>query len=538
MKTLEAYQQDGLAWCKEKEKEGTGGGFLCDEMGLGKTIQMCALIDSEPSHSPTLVICMVNNCKHWVDELRSYSGIDAFDPPRKFGGPLPRNTRVVIVPYSIFHRNEPTWIWKTKWRRIIMDEGHIASNPKTTLFKSIEKIDAQLRWILSATPMQNKQHELISMATKLLKLPVNSVEEIIAKFYLRRTQEVQSNTLPTLNAIIQLIDFKYPEEREVYDLIQDHYKRCIDNASNLRALKARIMEGIIRLRQASINAGILFDSIKKNKKTRGRKGTKRANECDNIATSEDECENNSESPDVQEVPEQVDCDVEWSKFEEELLKDSADLNESTTIKEYREGLKSMKGVPIQDLESLINGIDCVPATSDLRSTKIEWLVDDIKSIKEEEKVVVFFTFVQEMKLVQKCLEDAGISSIMYEGSMSRTEKEKAVNMFNLSGITVFLMQIKCGGTGLNLQIASRLYITCPNYNPCVDMQAVGRVYRKGQTKEVTAIRMVMKGTVEERCLEISENKLQNIKKTLGDESARIFNGELKRDEALYMLNGL
>jgi SNF2 family DNA or RNA helicase len=102
--------------------------------------------------------------------------------------------------------------------------------------------------------------------------------------------------------------------------------------------------------------------------------------------------------------------------------------------------------------------------------------------------------------------------------MTREEKEKAITTFKTTDINVFLMQIKCGGVGINLQMASRVYITCPNYNPCIDMQAVGRVYRKGQTKPVTAIRIMMKETVEERCLEISERKMENIKGALGEDN--------------------
>jgi SNF2 family DNA or RNA helicase len=68
--------------------------------------------------------------------------------------------------------------------------------------------------------------------------------------------------------------------------------------------------------------------------------------------------------------------------------------------------------------------------------------------------------------------------------MSREDKDRAINNFQNTDISCMLLQIKCGGTGINLQAASRVYLTSPNYNPCVDLQAIGRAHRKGQLNKV------------------------------------------------------
>lgn len=78
-------------------------------------------------------------------------------------------------------------------------------------------------------------------------------------------------------------------------------------------------------------------------------------------------------------------------------------------------------------------------------------------------------------------------------------------------IKVLLATISCGGIGLDLTAASRVYIMEPQWNPMSESQAVDRVYRLGQKKEVTTIRYIMKGSYEEMVV-----KLQQKKKELAD----------------------
>ena len=57
-----------------------------------------------------------------------------------------------------------------------------------------------------------------------------------------------------------------------------------------------------------------------------------------------------------------------------------------------------------------------------------------------------------------------------------------------------------GGQGLNLQQAKHVINTTPDWNPCLEAQAVARVWRRGQDKEVTYLRLIMKNTIEEYCV--------------------------------------
>lgn len=154
------------------------------------------------------------------------------------------------------------------------------------------------------------------------------------------------------------------------------------------------------------------------------------------------------------------------------------------------------------------------------TTKFSYIINDIKKVQDEtkEKCLIFCSWSNEMKLIQKELKNQGISSLMYDGKISQANKEAVIYNFQWTTIPVLILQITCGNAGLNLQCASRVYIMSPHWNPCIELQAIGRAYRKGQTKEVKCIRLLMKGTVEDRCEDIQLNKLDLISSAMSDDS--------------------
>jgi len=139
------------------------------------------------------------------------------------------------------------------------------------------------------------------------------------------------------------------------------------------------------------------------------------------------------------------------------------------------------------------------------STKIEYLCNDI--VTANTKCLVFCTWTNEITLIQRELNRLGVPCLVFDGRLSRDTKDNVIYNFKHSAIQVLLLQINCGSTGLNLQVSNRVYIVSPHWNPCVELQAIGRAYRKGQTSKVTCIRLVIKDTIEEKCLELQKRKL-------------------------------
>ena len=71
---------------------------------------------------------------------------------------------------------------------------------------------------------------------------------------------------------------------------------------------------------------------------------------------------------------------------------------------------------------------------------------------------------------------------------------------------MFLISLKAGGLGLNLTAADYVFLLDPWWNPAVEMQAIDRAHRIGQTRQVFAYRLICKNTVEEKIAELQVKK--------------------------------
>ena len=126
-------------------------------------------------------------------------------------------------------------------------------------------------------------------------------------------------------------------------------------------------------------------------------------------------------------------------------------------------------------------------------------------ISEGHKVLVFSQFTSLLALVKKRLDEVGI---VYEYLDGQTDDRKTpVDRFQTDPkCPAFLISLKAGGTGLNLTAADYVFILDPWWNPAVEAQAIGRAHRMGQTNKVIAYRMIARGTVEEKILDLQRTK--------------------------------
>jgi non-specific serine/threonine protein kinase len=98
---------------------------------------------------------------------------------------------------------------------------------------------------------------------------------------------------------------------------------------------------------------------------------------------------------------------------------------------------------------------------------------------------------------------------------------------------VFLISLRAGGTGINLTAADYVILYDPWWNPAVETQAVDRAHRIGQDKKVFVYKMVSKGTIEEKVLELQEKKKKLVSKLISGEASG-FKSLTKGDiEALF-----
>ena len=161
-----------------------------------------------------------------------------------------------------------------------------------------------------------------------------------------------------------------------------------------------------------------------------------------------------------------------------------------------------------------------------RSRKMETLTGLIQT-HPKEKTLIFTQFMGEMDRIQELLTEMGTPTFRIDGSVPKEQRDERIQGFKKGPMnSVFIIQIKAGGVGLNLQEATRVYITCPAWNPATELQAIGRAHRTGQTQKVVVRRLIYTGeegpdgralpSVEQSIMQLQEGKAKVCAEVLND----------------------
>ncbi len=163
------------------------------------------------------------------------------------------------------------------------------------------------------------------------------------------------------------------------------------------------------------------------------------------------------------------------------------------------------------------------------SGKLELLMELIpEAIANDHRILVFSQFTSMLRIIEGELKDLDIPYFYLEGSTATQDRNDYVKRFNSGEGKVFLISLKAGGTGLNLTGADTVIHYDPWWNPAVEDQATDRAYRIGQLNKVHVMKLITKGTIEEKIF-----KLQRRKKELSDSiisSKEVFINSLSKEE--------
>jgi SNF2 family DNA or RNA helicase len=163
------------------------------------------------------------------------------------------------------------------------------------------------------------------------------------------------------------------------------------------------------------------------------------------------------------------------------------------------------------------------------SGKLELLMEIITdAISNEHRILIFSQFTSMLSIIEKELKKLNITGFYLEGSTKIQDRNEYVKRFNQGEGDVFLISLKAGGTGLNLVGADTVIHYDPWWNPAVEEQATDRAYRIGQLNSVHVIKLITKGTIEEKIY-----KLQLKKKNLSNSvihSKEVFINTLSKEE--------
>ena len=168
------------------------------------------------------------------------------------------------------------------------------------------------------------------------------------------------------------------------------------------------------------------------------------------------------------------------------------------------------------------------------SAKLETCLELVSQARDAgHRVLVFSQFASMLDLIGQRLSAAHVTWFQLTGRTSKEARERLVRRFQAGEADVFLVSLKAGGVGLNLTAADVVIHYDPWWNVAAQDQATDRAYRIGQRRDVSVMRLVVEGTVEEKIVRMQEAKRDLAASVLDGEEVRSL--LLTRDDLLALL---
>ena len=439
---LRAYQKEGYNWLKTMDYLGFGG-ILGDEMGLGKTIQAITFILSTLP-SKTIIVAPTSLIYNWSNE------IEKFAPGIKYAvlnGTKEDRLNIInniceydvfITTYNILKRDLELYS-DINFDYCFIDEAQYIKNSSSQNALSVKKIQANRKFALTGTPIENSVLELWSIFDFIMPGYLFDEKRFSVRYYkkLHESNEV----LEELNMLIN-------------PFILRRYKKDV-----IKELPSKIEKKLL------------------------------------VSMSEE-----------QEKVYGIYADYA-KKLIEKKVKDDELSNSKIEILSYITKLRQI----CLDPSVLIN--DYIGS-----SGKIDSLIELLnQGIEEGHKILVFSQFTSVLKNISKKLEYENIAYSYLDGSIPSEKRIQLIDEFNNGNNSVFLISLKAGGTGLNLTSADIVIHFDPWWNPAVEDQATDRAHRFGQKNIVEVIKLISKNTIEEKIVELQDEKRKLIEKIIDNE---------------------
>ena len=171
-------------------------------------------------------------------------------------------------------------------------------------------------------------------------------------------------------------------------------------------------------------------------------------------------------------------------------------------------------VPIEDYEHQTE-----------ESIKIDTLIEELEGNLVHNKVIVFSQYLGALDKIGQQLKDREITYYLIDGSTPQIKRQEQINKFQdkENPIRVFLLSLKAGNSGFTLTEANYVFLIDPWWNRQVENQAIDRVYRIGQDKNVFAYRMICRDTIEEKIIQLQTKKLQLSEELISEDEGFVKN---------------
>jgi superfamily II DNA or RNA helicase len=359
------------------------------------------------------------------------------------------------------------------WLLVIVDEAHTYKNAKSQRFASLQSIcrRSRFRILMTGSPLVNKEEDVIGLTNALLVHSGQDTDMAGIRHGLMLRREPQGGP-KVVTEVVELELSK--EERALYAAVDEILGAGVEKHMAMGKALAR-QNRVMRLRMLVSSVQAFYRSLQ---------GTRERQAVRMPSTREER--------------------HRWLT-DHGILEE--DMDEDTFPKQFWEVAAKTTEFCLRDLEHLGMGI----GTFSGKETKVEYLADLVQGLVKEDSsspVIVFVNFVLMQDRVRQVLEARGLTVAHLRGDMKADERSSAISLAQQCAVQVFLIMLPCGCVGLNLMESYRVVFAEPSYVPAMEEQGIGRVKRLGQKhSEIRVWRLVAKGTVDERAMEIQEDKV-------------------------------
>ena len=287
---LRPYQREGFKWLSTLANLGFGA-ILADDMGLGKTLQMIAFLLSRHEAGfelPNLVVCPASLVYNWMSELSRFApnlrccAVVGPQNQRRQIIACSRGYDVLVTSYELLKRDIDAYATQ-KFSCQVLDEAQYIKNASTQAARCTKLVDAQVRFALTGTPIENRLTELWSIFDYLMPGLLGSVEDfherfeepisladenaahrlqcMVGPFILRRLKGDVLKDLPEKNESVVYTGMD-DEQRKLYDAVASNQVKTLRHQmpQEFATQRFAILAELTKLRQICCDPAILYDN--------------------------------------------------------------------------------------------------------------------------------------------------------------------------------------------------------------------------------------------------------------------------------------
>lgn len=479
-RVLRPHQKEGVTFLYEcvmgMKSSQYFGSILADEMGLGKTLQTITLLwtllrkgpyGGNPVIRRALVISPSSLVLNWQKEFDRWLGkhrlrtfaVDQKNKVTEFA----RLTQIpiMLISYEMLMRNIDDII-QIKFDILVCDEGHRLKNNNIRTSVLLNQLEIKARVLLTGTPIQNDLQEFYALVNFVNPGILGSSVEFRKKF----EEPIVASRQPNCSNEEQILG----DERA---LELNSRTSCFI----LRRTQAVInqylptkTEVVVFIKPVSIQKILYRAALDWWENRERNRGGGDVSHLGVMTALKKICNHPAliQSNDL---------------FEEDPGHDAS----------YQESL-------IQELSHMYGGYEGgnVAVHHSAKLTLVRRVLEHTLGLGERIVLVSYFT--QTLDLLASLCEEMGLRYCRLDGSTPATQRSAIVDEFNASYSqnVVFLLSARAGGVGLNLVGASRLILFDSDWNPASDAQAMSRIWRDGQKRNVYIYRLLTCGSIEEK----------------------------------------